>query len=258
MLSSFSAPLLLVSLLLVLLPTDLLARPDGGDQHNVESVNKKGAHRGAHKGAHKEVVHKEVAHDKGAHRGANLPHTHRSATEEPTEENAWILTILKLANVALNAGEAITDAVGTNSGVGEVVAESHQELLLLVPQIKSNVSEALELVPEALKSQVKEQLDELPSEENLHLMVDNLTAQVPGLEYLGDTIKEGLAILPDKDEVAEGVDAAFELTPQADLVHAFIDTVVGVSNLAASVILPWIPASNDNEVTAAEDVELIV
>ena len=54
---------------------------------------------------------------------------------------------------------------------------------------------------QALKSQVKEQLDELPSEENLHLMVDNLTAQVPGLEYLGDTIKEGLAILPDKDEV---------------------------------------------------------
>ena len=56
-------------------------------------------------------------------------------------------------------------------------------------------------VLQALKSQVKEQLDELPSEENLHLMVDNLTAQVPGLEYLGDTIKEGLAILPDKDEV---------------------------------------------------------
>ena len=36
-------------------------------------------------------------------------------------------------------------------------------------------------------------------------------------------------------KVAEGVDAAFELTPQADLVDAFIDTVVGVSNLAASV-----------------------
>ena len=92
MLSSFSAPLLLVSLLLVLLPTDLLARPDGGDQHNVESVNKKGAHRGAHKGAHKEVVHKEVAHDKGAHRGANLPHTHRSATEEPTEVGMHYIT----------------------------------------------------------------------------------------------------------------------------------------------------------------------
>ena len=50
--------------------------------------------------------------------------------------------------VIINDNTLDVQAVGTNSGVGEVVAESHQELLLLVPQIKSNVSEALELVPE--------------------------------------------------------------------------------------------------------------
>ena len=69
-------------------------------------------------------------------------------------------------------------------------------------------------VLQALKSQVKEQLDELPSEENLHLMVDNLTAQVPGLEYLGDTIKEGLAILPDKDEVNDDEKALLSVVMQ--------------------------------------------
>ena len=60
--SPFSSPLLLVSLLLVplLLPTHLLARPDGGHQH----LNKDGAHKeGAHRGAHK----------KSAHRSAEIP-----------------------------------------------------------------------------------------------------------------------------------------------------------------------------------------
>ena len=78
--SPFSSPLLLVSLLLVplLLPTHLLARPDGGHQH----LNKDGAHK---EGAHKVGAHKEGAHKEGAHRGAHKKSAHRSA-EIPIEE----------------------------------------------------------------------------------------------------------------------------------------------------------------------------
>merc|ERR1719264_1687183 len=126
-----------------------------------------------------------------------------------------------------------------------------------------------------------DQLDMLPSEEDLHLLVDNFTGQLPALQSLGvgDSIKGGLAILPWqlKDEAAEGVDAAFALAPQPTMIHSVIDTVVSVSNLAFDVILPFIPSllesddteeteeeedfkriragSNDTEVTAAEDVE---
>ena len=80
MLSPFFSPLLLAFLLL---PTHLLARPDGGAQQFLTSVNEEGAHKeGANKeAAHKEVAHKEVAHKEGAHRGGI-----KSAAEEPTED----------------------------------------------------------------------------------------------------------------------------------------------------------------------------
>merc|ERR1719264_1310549 len=127
-----------------------------------------------------------------------------------------------------------------------------------------------------------DQLDMLPSEEDLHLLVDNFTGQLPALQSLGvgDGIKGGLAILPWqlKDQAADGVDAAFALAPQPTMIHSVIDTVVSVSNLAFDLILPFIPSllesddteetaeeegpfkriragSNDTEVTAAEDVE---
>merc|ERR1719507_2080207 len=80
MLSPFSSPLLLAFLLL---PTHLLARPNGGDQQFLTSVNKEGANKeGVHKNAvHKEFAHKEGAHKEGAHRGG-----FKSAAEEPTED----------------------------------------------------------------------------------------------------------------------------------------------------------------------------
>ena len=80
MLSPFFSPLLLAFLLL---PTHLLARPDGGAQQFLTSVNKEGAHKqGVNKeDVHKEGVHKEVAHKEGAHKGSI-----KSAAEEPTED----------------------------------------------------------------------------------------------------------------------------------------------------------------------------
>merc|ERR1712226_718285 len=97
-----------------------------------------------------------------------------------------------------------------------------------VPQIKSNISDAIAMVPE-VKSQLKEKLDELPTQEELQKKADNFIAQLPNykvVEELGSSMKEGLASLPTKEEVAKGVDSAFEMIPEADEVHSNIDTAV--------------------------------
>jgi len=212
MLSPFSYPLLLVFLLL---PTHLLARPNGGDL--LASVNQEG-------------------------------------TEE-YEGSSWINIISKLAGVALRAGEAVADVVQKEGALNEsfggnytqVVQDSVQELLLLVPQIKSNISDAIAMVPE-VKSQLKEKLNELPTQEELQKKADSFIAQLPKykvVEELGSSVKEGLASLPTKEEVADGVDSAFEMIPQADEVHSNIDTAVN----AISPIF-----ERENELAAAVNV----
>merc|ERR1711878_14550 len=78
-------------------------------------------------------------------------------------------------------------------------------------------------------SQLKEKLDELPTQEELQKKADSFIAQLPKykvVEELGSSVKEGLASLPTKEEVADGVDSAFEMIPQADEVHSNIDTAV--------------------------------
>jgi len=213
MLSPLSSPLLLVFLLL---PTNLLARPNGGDQI-LASVKEKGT--------------------------------------EDYEGSSWINIISKLAGVALRAGEAVADVVQKEGALNEsfggnytqVVQDSVQELLLLVPQIKSNISDAIAMVPE-VKSQLKEKLNELPTQEELQKKADNFIAQLPNykvVEELGSSVKEGLASLPTKEQVADGVDSAFELIPEADEVHSNIDTAVN----AISPIF-----ERENELAAAVDV----
>merc|ERR1712181_151846 len=165
---------------------------------------------------------------------------------EDYEGSSWINIISKLAGVALRAGEAVADVVQKEGALQEsfggnytqVVQDSVQELLLLVPQIKSNISDAIAMVPE-VKSQLKEKLKK---------KADNFIAQLPNykvVEELGSSVKEGLASLPTKKEVAEGVDSAFEMIPQADEVHSNIDTAVN----AISPIF-----ERENEVAAAADV----
>jgi|ERR1712181_50452 len=213
MLSPFSSPLLLVVWLL--LPNQLIARPNpSGD---LASANSEGT--------------------------------------EDYEGSSWINIISKLAGVALRAGEAVADVVQKEGALQEsfggnytqVVQDSVQELLLLVPQIKSNISDAIAMVPE-VKSQLKEKLNELPTQEELQKKADNFIAQLPNykvVEELGSSVKEGLASLPTKKEVAEGVDSAFEMIPQADEVHSNIDTAVN----AISPIF-----ERENEVAAAANV----
>merc|ERR1712192_270858 len=211
MLSPFSSSLLL--LVCLLLPIQLLARPNG----DLASANSEGT--------------------------------------EDYEGSSWINIISKLAGVALRAGEAVADVVQKEGALQEsfggnytqVVQDSVQELLLLVPQIKSNISDAIAMVPE-VKSQLKEKLNELPTQEELQKKADNLIAQLPNykvVEELGSSVKEGLASLPTKKEVAEGVDSAFEMIPQADEVHSNIDTAVN----AISPIF-----ERENEVAAAANV----
>merc|ERR1712130_454317 len=194
MLSLFSSHPLMVFLLL---PAHLLGRPNGGDL--LASVNQEG-------------------------------------TTEDYEGSSWINIISKLAGVALRAGEAVADVVQKEGALNEsfggnytqVVQDSVQELLLLVPQIKSNISDAIAMVPE-VKSQLKEKLNELPTQEELQRKADSFVAQLPKykvVEELGSSVKEGLASLPSKEAVAEGVDSAFEMIPEADEVHSNIDTAV--------------------------------
>merc|ERR1712032_1180494 len=213
MLSPFSFPILL--LVSLLLPNHLLARPNGDEL--LASVNSEGT--------------------------------------ADYEGSSWINIISKLAGVALRAGEAVADVVQKEGALNEsfggnytqVVQDSVQELLLLVPQIKSNISDAIAMVPE-VKSQLKEKLDELPTQEELQKKADNFIAQLPNykvVEELGSSVKEGLASLPTKEEVAEGVDSAFEMIPEADEVHSNIDTAVN----AISPIF-----ERENEVAAAADV----
>merc|ERR1712032_1505896 len=213
MLSPFSFPILL--LVSLLLPNHLLARPNGDEL--LASVNSEGT--------------------------------------EDYEGSSWINIISKLAGVALRAGEAVADVVQKEGALNEsfggnytqVVQDSVQELLLLVPQIKSNISDAIAMVPE-VKSQLKEKLNELPTQEELQKKADNFIAQLPNykvVEELGSSVKEGLASLPTKEEVAEGVDSAFEMIPEADEVHSNIDTAVN----AISPIF-----ERENEVAAAADV----
>jgi len=193
MLSLFSSHLLLVFLLL---PANLIGRPNGGDL--LSSVNQEG-------------------------------------TTEDYEGSSWINIISKLAGVALRAGEAVADVVQKEGALNEsfggnytqVVQDSVQELLLLVPQIKSNISDAIAMVPE-VKSQLKEKLN-LPTQEELQKKADSFIAQLPKykvVEELGSSVKEGLASLPSKEEVAEGVESAFEMIPEAEEVHSNIDTAV--------------------------------
>merc|ERR1712032_808657 len=213
MLSPFSFPILL--LVSLLLPNHLLARPNGDEL--LASVNSEGT--------------------------------------ADYEGSSWINIISKLAGVALRAGEAVADVVQKEGALNEsfggnytqVVQDSVQELLLLVPQIKSNISDAIAMVPE-VKSQLNEKLNELPTQEELQKKADNFIAQLPNykvVEELGSSVKEGLASLPTKEEVAEGVDSAFEMIPQADEVHSNIDTAVN----AISPIF-----ERENEVAAAADV----
>merc|ERR1712222_105157 len=213
MLSPFSFPILL--LVSLLLPNHLLARPNGDEL--LASVNSEGT--------------------------------------ADYEGSSWINIISKLAGVALRAGEAVADVVQKEGALNEsfggnytqVVQDSVQELLLLVPQIKSNISDAISMVPE-VKSQLKEKLNELPTQEELQKKADNFIAQLPNykvVEELGSSVKEGLASLPTKEEVAEGVDSAFEMIPEADEVHSNIDTAVN----AISPIF-----ERENEVAAAADV----
>ena len=77
-------------------------------------------------------------------------------------------------------------------------------------------------VLQALKNKTMDQLDMLPSEEDLHLLVDNFTGQLPALQSLGvgDGIKGGLAILPWqlKDEVNDDEKTQLSVSCNADLV----------------------------------------
>merc|ERR1719422_240881 len=175
----------------------------------------------------------------------------QEATED-YEGSSWINIISKLAGVALRAGEAVADVVQKEGALNEsfggnytqVVQDSVQELLLLVPQIKSNISDAIEMVPE-VKSQLKEKLNDLPTREELQKKADSFISQLPNykvVEELGSSFQEGIASLPTKEEVVDGVDSAFEMIPEADEVHSNIDSAVN----AISPIF-----ERENEVPAA-------